>query len=131
MRGGVQMIAILFLMACGTDDRPASWAFIHAAIIKPNCATVSCHSDGNAQANIRLHSRQAAYLALVEDDCDAVAPDPTVNRSYVNATAPDSSFLMELLLGDNVKRSMPPDRLLPLADVELIEAWITAGALCD
>ena len=32
------------------DDRPASWTYVHAAVIAPNCATSNCHSDLAATA---------------------------------------------------------------------------------
>jgi hypothetical protein len=35
------------------------------------------------------------------------------------------------LIGDNVRRAMPPDRALPDADIDLVEQWIVDGALCD
>ena len=40
------LIAAAFAALCGcgseTEDRPAKWSFISAAITEPSCATVNC-----------------------------------------------------------------------------------------
>ena len=101
--------------ACTGDpaDRPATWPYLHAAIIAPNCATSSCHGARARTAGVVLDDADEAYGALL--DRDFVVPgDP-------------SSTLMSLLEGDE-RRRMPPDAPLPAADIALIRAWIEAGA---
>jgi hypothetical protein len=46
-----------------TDDRPAKWSFISAAIIEPACATVGCHSPSRS-ASVDLSARQVGYDSL-------------------------------------------------------------------
>lgn len=122
----------VFLSACGADDRPARWDYIHEAILRPSCATVSCHTGANAVGGVNLESRFEAYAILTGRACSAEErPDEAALRNYVAPGDPARSHLVHLLLGENVRRSMPPDRLLPLQDVELIETWIAEGASCD
>lgn len=101
--------------ACAGDpaDRPATWAYLHAAIIVPNCATSSCHSEKAQTAGIRLDDADLAYQQLI-DRAFVIPGDPT-------------SALMALLEGDERPR-MPPDAPLPAADTALVQAWIEAGA---
>ena len=116
---------------CGEDDRPASWSYIHAAIIAPNCTTSSCHTKENAQAGIALHSADAAYEILVGQGCDPNTPPDANARGYVAPGQPERSHLMYLLIGTEEKRQMPPDRPLPDRDTDLVERWILEGALCN
>jgi hypothetical protein len=113
-------------LACGSDDRPASWSYLHEAIIRPNCATVSCHTGENATAGLRLQEADQAYASVTGLPCgSAEAGGP----SFVSPGSPESSRLVELLRGTDI--TMPPDRLLSIQDVELIEEWIAQGAPCD
>ena len=54
------------LVGCGgtTDDRPAKWSFISAAITEPSCATVNCHSAIAQKAGVDLHDRATGYATL-------------------------------------------------------------------
>lgn len=105
----------LGLPGCTEDpsDRPATWAYLHAAVIVPSCATSSCHSDRAETAGIALDDVEAAYDALLAG-------------KYVIPGDP-ASTLMSLLTGDE-RRRMPPDAPLPAADIELVRRWIEAGA---
>jgi hypothetical protein len=106
---------LLFALAACTDvdERPASWGYLHAAVIVPNCATASCHSDEAAVAGLTLDDADTAYEQLVTE-------------RYVIAGDAASPLLQ--LLRANERDRMPPDAPLPLADIELVEAWITGGA---
>jgi len=106
---------LLLVAGCAGDpnDRPATWAYIHAAIIAPNCATSSCHSKLADTAGVELDDRDIAYGVLT-------------SRSYVVPGDPGCT-LMALLDGDERQR-MPPDAPLPADDIELIRTWILAGA---
>jgi hypothetical protein len=105
----------LFAAGCAGDpnDRPATWSYIHAAIIAPNCATSSCHSKLAQTASVELDDRDIAYSVLID-------------RAYVVPGDPGCT-LMSLLDGDERQR-MPPDAPLPADDIELVRAWILAGA---
>jgi hypothetical protein len=106
---------LLLAAACTGDpgDRPATWAYLHPAIIAPSCATSSCHSARVVTAGVALDEAGEAYDDLIE-------------RRFVVPGDP-ASTLMPLLEGDERGR-MPPDAPLPAADIELIRAWIEAGA---
>lgn len=111
--------AFAFLLAlvgaCTGDpsERPATWAYLHPAIIAPSCATSSCHGARVETAGVALDDARDAYDALID-------------RGFVVPGDP-ASTLMSLLEGDERGR-MPPDAPLPAADIELIQIWIEAGA---
>lgn len=111
------------------DERPATWSYIHAAIIKPNCTTANCHSSMSERADLDLEDRERAYFALVGSSCDGPQPgDPP--RDFVAPGQPESSKLMYLLRGQDVDR-MPPDIPLPEAEIDFVEQWILEGASCE
>jgi len=109
------ILALGLAAACTGDpgERPATWAYLHPAIIAPSCATSSCHSARVETAGVALDDAEEAYLDLTE-------------RRFVVPGDP-ASTLMSLLEGDERGR-MPPDAPLPAADIELIRSWIEAGA---
>ncbi len=118
----------LSLGACGgDDDRPATFEYIHAAILAPSCATSGCHSDLAEVAGINLESFDEAYLELTGRDCD---DDDASVRRYVVGGQPEASQLMYLLLDIEVPLAMPPDVALPDPDIDLVERWILEGAPC-
>jgi hypothetical protein len=111
-----------FALGCGdaTDDRPPRWSFISATIIEPSCATVNCHSAVANRAGVALFDRDTGYHDLID-------------RSFVipgDQSEPGMSSLLYLLNGQGSLR-MPPDGALPKADIDLIDAWIKAGAKND
>ena len=118
------------LAACdAADDRPASWGYLHPAVIAPACATAGCHSQRAAQAGVDLSTRTGAYSVLTGRICGEHTPvDPPGN--YVFAGSPERSKLMYLLRGDDV-RVMPPDQPLAAVEIELVERWILEGAACE
>lgn len=109
------LLALVLVPSCTADpaDRPATWSYLHAAVIVPNCATSSCHSSLAETAGLTLDDPDEAYEQLLA-------------RSFVVPGDP-SSTLMSLLAGDE-RRRMPPDAPLPAADIELVRLWIEAGA---
>lgn len=111
------------------DDRPATFAYIHQAIIKPNCATASCHSELASTAGFSLERKDGAYQFLVGRTCDQEIPGQAP-RNFVEPGNPDGSKLMHQLRGIQTRR-MPPDVALPEVDIELIERWILEGAPCE
>lgn len=125
------LVLSIALYGCGEDDRPASFEYIHTAILAPNCATASCHTAAVSQAGVRLHTVDAAYAMLLGRPCDADDIDQQAPRNFVDPGHPERSRLVYLLRGDEVRRAMPPDRLLPEPDIELIERWILEGAPCN
>ncbi|HVV82129.1 MAG TPA: c-type cytochrome domain-containing protein [Kofleriaceae bacterium] len=106
---------------CDDDPSPPSWSRVSAAVMRPSCGTVACHSAVARRADLVLDSEEAGYASLVDAD-----PEP-----FVRAGDPGHSELMYLLAGVDVARMMPPDAPLPEADVELVKRWICAGAEDD
>jgi hypothetical protein len=117
--------------ACGseTDDRPANFSYVYTAVIEPNCTTVACHSDSAATFDIALDTLEGAYEVLVGSPCGDEPVPPLL--TYVRPGDPQRSRLINLLIGTDVPRRMPPDVPLPSQDIELVERWILAGAECD
>jgi hypothetical protein len=112
--------AVVSLAAgCGgaTDDRPAKWSFISAAITEPSCATVNCHSEFTQRSGLDMHARDVGYYSLI-------------NGCYVIPSNVGDSPLMTWLNAGGTLR-MPPDNPLPPADIDLIQKWIMAGAKND
>jgi hypothetical protein len=114
MRPGMFILVACIGCAGSPSDRPADWSYVHAAVIAPNCATSSCHSERAAIAGVVLDDPDRAYRVLLD-------------RQYVIPADP-ASTLLQLLEGDERTR-MPPDAPLPAADIELVRAWIEQGAL--
>lgn len=119
LSAGRSLVASFWLLiaaACadGPDERPATWPYIHATIVRPACATAGCHSELTSNAELELEDREEALFNLVD-------------IGVIIAGEPDESELMRLLRGDDDVR-MPPDEPLPPADIELVERWILDGA---
>jgi hypothetical protein len=123
---------LLSVAACTdtADDRPARWAYVHAAIVQPSCATAGCHSKLTALAGVDLSTMEGAYAVLTGRVCgQPVRPsDPPGN--FVFPFAPERSKLLYLLRGDAVD-VMPPDVPLPEVEIDLVERWILEGATCE
>jgi hypothetical protein len=119
------------LIGCGsaTDNRPAKWSFISAAIIEPSCATANCHSLIAQRASVDLHDRATGYASLVSRNfvvpCDPATMNCTPTATPCNQTG--ASAVIYLMCGLGSLR-MPPDNPLPEADIKLIDDWIKAGA---
>lgn len=123
-RTPTRVVAFLLVLAglavgCGeaAETRPAKWSYISAAIVQPSCATANCHSDLSQRSGVLLDDMRTGYQQLV-------------GRRFVIPTNAADSALIGLLKGQGTRR-MPPDFALPNADIDLISAWITAGATYD
>ena len=116
----------------GCTESPAapSFAYVHAAIIAPNCATAGCHSTLTAQSGIDLSTVDAAYTFLRGKPCEGPDLPGAPAGLYVVPFDPVESPLMYLLRGDNAPQ-MPPDLPLPSVHVQAVESWIANGAVCD
>jgi hypothetical protein len=103
--------------ACGSDvdDRPATFSYIQAAILVPNCATSGCHSAQAQVGGINFEERDQSHGYLLLE-------------RFVLPGQLHNSPLLKLLRGREIWK-MPPDQTLPEADIQLIERWILAGAL--
>jgi hypothetical protein len=118
------------LAACDSvADRPAQWSYIHASIIRPSCATASCHSYQGYAGGLDLSTPGGAYAILTGHVCGQALPIDAPG-SYVVPGDPEQSRLIYLLRGADTY-VMPPDVPLPPVEVNLIEQWILEGAPCD
>ncbi len=123
-------VFVVFAGCESIDERPATFGYIHAAILQPSCTTSNCHSSLTGQAGLRLDDPEAAYVALVGRTCDVGELPGLPSGNLVVPFQPTSSRLMYLLRGDEVD-IMPPDLPLPEPEIELIEQWILEGAVCN
>jgi hypothetical protein len=121
--GAVGLVAALaagaLLQGCGneSEDRPPQWSYIYPAIIQPSCATASCHSDLTRRSGVNLGTEPEAWFQLV---C----------RHFAVPNSSKQSEVVFLMNAQGANR-MPPDFALPEADINLISAWIDAGAADD
>jgi hypothetical protein len=124
-------IGLAAIAACDSGaDRPAEWSYIHAAIIRPSCATASCHSYQRSAGGVDLSTSAGAYSILTGRTCEGAGLPGAPDHSYVFPGHPDDSQLMHLLTADKTWL-MPPDVALPPVEVNLIREWILEGAQCD
>lgn len=125
------VVTACVVTSCDTvEDRPATWSYVHTAIIAPSCATSSCHSKVSSAKGLDLSTRTSAYAFLVGRTCDAPVLPGEPGRNFVRPYDPDGSQLVHMLRGDDII-VMPPDQPLADVEVEIVERWILAGAACD
>ncbi len=122
--------ALLWIVGCDTEERPARWSYIHTAIIAPACTTAGCHSGLTAMAGLNLSDREGAYTVLTGRICGEPILSESPPRNYVEPFNADGSQLVHQLRGDN-RDVMPPDTPLPDVEIELVERWIDEGAACE
>jgi hypothetical protein len=114
------------------DDRPATFEFITQAILKPSCGNAECHSAMKAVKQDVFDSVEGARktFTVTHTDlvvtCEQLVPpqpspcDAAVVKSYLYTVIQDKD-----IEGDR----MPLDQALSNKDQELIERWISEGAL--
>lgn len=132
------MVAALFalaLAACGGEDTPAvqpTLTNVQAQIFDVSCTFSACHAGAAAQAGLDLTGPVHAKLLRASTE------DPA--RQLVVAGSPDTSFLMDKVLGRNLPTTpvgqtmstiMPPGSMLEAERIALLRAWIAAGAQDD
>jgi hypothetical protein len=138
------VLLAMFSWGCGeTDARNAEWSVIAPVVLAPNCATASCHSRAAAESGLDFSEPGIAYKSLFSQTAQVFMPATatipsnckparggmlcSTPRTLVSPCMPDTSRLVNMLRGRGAQR-MPPDRPLPIADIELIERWISQGA---
>ncbi len=132
----------LLVGACGAvdDDRPADWAYIAPAIIIPNCATSSCHSEAAAASGLDMSTPDKAYRSLTglrtytqycgdnnDNSEDCARGEKSILRALISPGNPAQSRTVNMMRARGAER-MPPDRPLAEADIALFEQWVLEGA---
>ena len=123
------LIALGWLAGCVSPSDPSveRWHYAYATIVAPRCTTSACHSPLSQAGSLDLSDDATAYRELTGRACGDTT---TAAAGYVDTADPAASRLSELLRR-NDPRGMPPSQPLADADVALIEAWMSGGALCD
>ena len=130
------LVAALLWAGCGGDDSTvgpdeadgegtlteATLAQV-SEVFAVSCALSGCHSGGEPQAGLSLEGDFAARIVGVTS---GQRPD----FKLVDPGNPDGSYLLIKVRGDDeiVSQQMPPGAPLPAEQVEIIRAWIAAGA---
>jgi hypothetical protein len=111
------VLLLLAAAGCGTetDERPATFSYIHQAILVPSCASAACHNALNEREDLVLDDPEVAYEEFL--------------ASGVVPGLPDESGILFRLRGELTDGArMPLDSPLPDADILLIQQWIIDGA---
>ena len=135
MRRSLLLVAALLWAGCGGDDSTvgpdddgegtlteATLAQV-SEVFAVSCALSGCHSGGEPTADLSLEGDFAARII-------GVASGQRPDLKLVDPGNPDSSYLLIKVRGDDeiVSQQMPPDKVLPAEQVEIIRAWIASGA---
>ena len=135
MRRSLLLVAALLWTGCGGDDSTlgpdedgegtlteATLAQV-SGVFSVNCALSGCHSGGEPTADLSLEGDFAARII-------GVASGQRPDLKLVDPGNPDSSYLLIKVRGDDeiVSQQMPPGKVLPAEQVEIIRAWIASGA---
>src|SRR5258706_12075966 len=120
MRTHVVCAFVVVLSACaiGRDARPETADYVVEPILVPYCGRGGCHSSETRARNMAFDTIAGALAALRTNQR---------NQPMITVGMPQKSRLFTVL--SDSQRIMPPDVPLPQADVDLIERWITDGAV--
>ena len=135
MRWSLLLVAALLWAGCGGDDSTlgpdddgegtlteATLAQV-SGVFSVSCALSGCHSGGEPTADLSLEGDFAARIV-------GVASGQRPDLKLVDPGNPDDSYLLIKVRGGDeiVSQQMPPGRVLPAEQVEIIRAWIASGA---
>ncbi len=110
------LLAVVAAAGCGSeiDDRPATFGYIHEAILLPSCATAVCHSTQNHISGVDMQDRESAYNHWSGASRKELS---TIYAQIGGETELDPEVLPEA-------GRMPLDSPLPETDILLIGRWI-------
>lgn len=109
-------------------DAPPTFTEVHERVLQVSCVFSTCHKGGPSPAGDLSLERDEAHASLVDVPSSVVA-----DRIRVVPGDPEASYVLEKLTaampadGD----PMPPDAPLEPERIELVRAWIEAGAADD
>jgi hypothetical protein len=126
------MMPVLGLLAaCEASEPtglPPTLGELHERVLQPSCVFSTCHGSGPSPAGELSLARDDAHASLVD------VPSSVVSEAILVIPGdPDASYVLQKLTatmpaaGD----SMPPDARLETERIELVRAWIEAGAVDD
>ena len=104
-----RLMFMALLSACGTtpDARPVTLEVVTLEVLKPSCGQVQCHSTTTARSGYVFDTVDGARTTFQTQ----ISPG---DLSYV--------------LHDKTEFQMPPDWPLEQQDIDLVDAWVSAGA---
>jgi hypothetical protein len=122
------VLVALGLGACddGGDEPPPSFTEVNERVFQPGCVFSSCHQGASAAGDMSLegspHARIVDVPSMQMPSLPRVAPGD-----------PDGSYMVEKLEQDMpaMGTRMPPTAPLDQERIDLVRAWIEAGALDD
>jgi hypothetical protein len=110
----------------GSGGEVPTFGELHERVFMPSCVFAACHK-GAAPAGMMSLEPGAAHASLVGAEAFG---EP--GRIRVVAGDPDASYLMDKLTAESVAAGlMPPTEPLDDERLELVRAWIEAGAADD
>ena len=106
----------------GAGARTATLAQV-GEVFAVGCAISGCHSGGQPAADLSLAGDFAARIV-------GVASNQRPDLNLIEPGNPNDSYLLLKMRGDDeiVLQQMPPGGALSAEQVEIIRAWIAAGA---
>lgn len=116
-------------LACGGDEAPAPMMLeptltnVETEVFQKSCSNFQgCHRGVSPAGGLNLEGR--TYDRLFRDG------QGNPNRKLVVPTNPEASYIMDRLLARGAT-VMPPGSPLEASRIELVRAWIAAGAMND
>jgi hypothetical protein len=104
----------------------ATFSDIQANVFTPTCATANCHSGANPDEGLNLDN-QNSYAMLV-----GIASNQVPGTLRVAPSNPDASYLIQKMENTAaVGGVMPPGGAIEQSSIDIVRAWITAGAVDD
>src|SRR5262245_35302059 len=118
---------LVFAAACGPDETTEpTFANVQTRVFDLSCTFSSCHSGPSSAGGMNLMMNACANIVNVPSQQNA-------SLMRVKPSDPDASYLMRALLGmgEGASTLMPEGAMLEQERLDLVKAWIEAGAPCN
>lgn len=118
-------------LACSDDDAPRdagaqappTLADVQARLLTPSCSFDACHGQINPKRDLNLANVDASMASLIN------VPGDVPGTTRVIPGDPDNSMLLQVLERQVADvRQMPPGFPVEDATLDMVRAWIAAGA---